>query len=145
VTDCNERILRHGLKVIQTPDSQDADDHGSKGGVSIGHTDQSTPSTQKPPNQGPLLIDAICAPVDIRHQTDLALMNEAREVTEILIDAMHPQIKEKLGQKPRTHHRKVRQQLLAIAKKKRPRINKILKVIKQQLGHPSRIWQALTP
>ena len=40
-------------------------------------------------NQGSLLIDATCAPVDIRHPTDLSLLNEAREVTEILIDAMH--------------------------------------------------------
>jgi IS5 family transposase len=39
VNDCNERIVRHGLKVIQASDSQDADDHGSDGGGSIGHTD----------------------------------------------------------------------------------------------------------
>jgi hypothetical protein len=84
------------------------------------------------------LIDATCAPVDIRHPTDLSLLNEAREVTEILIDAMHPQVRESFGHKPRTHRKQARQQFLAVAKKKRPRINKIRKAIKQQLGHLKR-------
>jgi hypothetical protein len=84
------------------------------------------------------LIDATCTPVDIRHPTDLSLLNEAREVTEILIDAMYPQIRESFGHKPRTYRRKARQQFLAVAKKKRPRINKIRKAIKQQLGHLKR-------
>jgi len=138
VNDCNERIVRHGLKVIQASDAQDADDHGNNGGGSIGHTDQSIPSTQKPPNQGSLLIDATCAPADIRHPTDLSLLNEARELTEILIDAMHPQIKENYRHKPRTHRKQARQQFLAVAKKKKPRLNKIRKAIKQQLGHLKR-------
>jgi hypothetical protein len=59
-------------------------------------------------------------------------------VTEILIDAMHPQIRERFGHKPRTHRKQARQQFLAVAKKKRPRINKIRKAIKQQLGHLKR-------
>jgi IS5 family transposase len=138
VNDCNKRIVRHGLRVIQASDSQDADDHGNNGGGSIGHTDESIPSTQKRPNQGSLLIDATCAPVDIRHPTDLSLLNEVRELTEILIDAMHPQIKENFGYKPRTHRKQARQQFLAVAKKKKPRLNKIRKAIKQQLGHLKR-------
>ena len=99
---------------------------------------RSEPSAQKQTNQGSLLIDATCAPVDIRHPTDLSLLNEAREVTEILIDAMHPQVRENFGHKPRTHRKQARQQFLAVAKKKRPRINKIRKAIKQQLGHLKR-------
>lgn len=77
-------------------------------------------------------------PLDIRHPTDLSLLNDAREVTEILIDAMHPQVREKSGHKPRTHRKQAREQFLAVAKKKRPRINKIRKAIKQQLGHHKR-------
>jgi len=138
VTDCNERIIRHGLKVIRSTDSQDpGDDSGSDGGYAS-PDNQPIPTTQKQPNQGSLLIDATCAPTDIRHPTDLSLLNEAREVTEILIDAMHPQIREHFGHKPRTHRRKARQQFLAVAKKKKPRINKIRKAIKQQLGHLKR-------
>lgn len=84
------------------------------------------------------MIDATCAPVDIRHPTDLSELNEVREVTEILIDAMHPQVRESFGHKPRTHRKQARQQFLAVAMKKKPRINKIRKAIKQQLGHLKR-------
>ncbi len=137
VNDCNERIVRHGLKMIRSSDPQGpADDDGSGGSTSP--PDQPKPSSQKQPNQGSLLIDATCAPVDIRHPTDLSLLNEAREVTEILIDAMHPQVRERFGHKPRTHRKKARQQFLAVAKKKKPRISKIRKAIKQQLGHLKR-------
>ena len=76
--------------------------------------------------------------MDIRHPTDLSLFNEAREVTEILIGAMHPQVRECFGHKPSTHRKRARQQFLAVAKKERPRISKIRKAIKQQLGHLKR-------
>ena len=82
-----------------------------------------------------MLIDAICVLADIRHPTDLSLLNEARESTETLIDAMHSQARDAFGHKPRTHRKQARQQFLAVAKKKKPRINKIRKAIKQQLGH----------
>jgi IS5 family transposase len=108
VNDCNNRSVRHGLEVIQASDSQDADDNGSNGGSSTDHAEQSISSTQKPLNQGSLLIDATCTPIDIRYPTDLSLLNEARELTEILIDAMHPVLKENVGNKPRTHFRKAR-------------------------------------
>jgi hypothetical protein len=137
VNDCNERIVRHGLKVIRSSVDSDPGDDGSEGGLAS-TADKPQPSPQKQTNQGSLLIDATCAPVDIRYPTDLSLLNEAREVTEILIDAMHPQIRERFGHKPRTHRKQARQQFLAVAKKKRPRINKIRKAIKQQLGHLKR-------
>jgi hypothetical protein len=138
VNDCNERIVRNGLSVIRSSGSQDEDDNNSSGGGAVSSGDQHVSSTQTPPNQGSLLIDATCVPADIRHPTDLSLLNEAREVTEVLIDAMHPQVRETFGHKPRTHRKKARQQFLAVAKKKRPRISKIRKAIKQQLGHLKR-------
>ena len=81
------------------------------------------------------MIDATCTPADIRYLTDLSLLNEAREVTEKLIDEMHPPVRDGFGAKPRMHRRKARQQFLTVVKKKRPRINKIRKAIKQQLAH----------
>jgi hypothetical protein len=51
---------------------------------------------------------------------------------------MHPPIREAFGQKPRTHRKRARQQFHAIAQKKRPRISKIRKAIKQQLDHLER-------
>jgi hypothetical protein len=78
------------------------------GSGSISPADQLHLSSKKQPNQGSHLIDATCAPVDIRHPTDLSLLNEARELTEILIDAMHPQVRESFGHNLRTHRRKAR-------------------------------------
>jgi hypothetical protein len=46
-------------------------------------------------NQGSLFIDATCTPADIRYPIDLSLLNGAREVTEKLIDAMHPPVMER--------------------------------------------------
>ena len=138
VNDCNERIVRHGLKVIRSSVDHDPGDDDGSGGGSTSTADQPQPSAQKQTNQGSLLIDATCVPVDIRHPTDLSLLNEAREVTEILIDAMHPQVKVSFGHKPRTHRKQARQQFLAVAKKKKPRLNKIRRAIKQQLGHLKR-------
>jgi hypothetical protein len=63
------------------------------------------------PNQGSLLIDATCVPADIRYPTDLSLLNEARELTETLIDAMHPQVRQSFGHKPRIHHKQARKQV----------------------------------
>jgi IS5 family transposase len=92
VNDCNERIVRHGLKVIRLSDSQGLGDTNGSGGGSTSSAARPKSSSQKQLNQGSLLIDATCTPADIRHPTDLSLLNEAREATEILIDAMHPQV-----------------------------------------------------
>ena len=143
VNDCNERIVRHGLNVIHSFAATGDDDDSSHGGGAGRAGDQRIGSDTIEPNQGSLLIDATCAPADIRHPTDLSLLNVdevfsegvAREMTETLIDVMHSQVRDAFGHKPRTHRKQARQQFLAVAKKKRPRINKIRKAIKQQLGH----------
>jgi transposase, IS5 family len=138
VNDCNERIVRHGLNVIRSAESQD-DQDGDNGSDLPSSAQPALPGSDKASsNQGTLLIDATWVPADIRYPTDHSLLNGAREVTEKLIDAMHPQIRVSFGDKPRTHRKKARQQFLAVAKKKRPRISKIRKAIQQQLGHLER-------
>jgi IS5 family transposase len=121
--------------VIRFAASTDQDHDSSHGGGASRSADQQIGSYTSQSNQGSLLIDASCAPADIRHPTDLSLLNEARELTEALIDAMHSQVRDTFGHKPRTHRKQARQQFLAVAKKKRPRINKIRRAIRQQLGH----------
>jgi hypothetical protein len=138
VNDCNDRIVRHGLNVIHSSVANDHDDDGNQGDETGSADIQQTRSDTPRPNQGSLLIDATCAPADIRHPTDLSLLNEGRELSEMLIDAMHAQVRDAFGHKPRTHRNQARQQFLAVAKKKRPRINKIRQAIKQQLAHLKR-------
>jgi len=115
VKDCNERILRHGLNVIRSSASTDHDDDSSHGGGAARGDDQQIGSDTTRPNQGSLLIDATCVPADICHATDLSMLNEARELTERLIDAMYSQVIDSLGHKSRTHRKQARQQFLALA------------------------------
>ena len=92
----------------------------------------------EPANQGKLLLDATVALADIRYPTDIKLLNEAREQTEIVIDALYPQVKEQLPKKPRTYRREARTAYLQIAKQRQPNSKKIRKAMRQQLGYVRR-------
>jgi IS5 family transposase len=145
VNDCNERIVRYGLNVISSAASTDHDDDSSHGGGTARPVDQQIGSNTTRLNQGSLLIDATCIPADIRHPTDLSLLNEARELTETLIDAMHSKARESFGYKPRTHRKQARQQFLAVAKKKRPRNIRSGRRLSNSLAISGVILSVLTP
>lgn len=51
-------------------------------------------------NRGTMIVDATCAPSNIRFPQDESLLNEAREWTEKIIDTLHDP---KTGRKPRTY------------------------------------------
>ncbi len=100
-------------------------------------SDSTDDSSQTRPNKGKMLVDATCTPADIAYPTDLSLLNEAREKTEAMIDAMHePFIS--LRKKPRTYRQKARKAYLAVAKQKKPGYKKIRKAIGQQLHYVKR-------
>lgn len=70
------------------------------------------------------------------------LLNDAREKTEEIIDAMHaPFIGEK--RKPRTYRQKARKDYLAVAKQKKPGYKKIRKAIGKQLRYLNRNLQTI--
>ncbi|MBN2843689.1 MAG: IS5 family transposase, partial [Sedimentisphaerales bacterium] len=88
-------------------------------------------------NKGKLIVDATCTPADISYPTDLSLLNEAREKSEEIIDAMHEPLAG-IRRKPRTYRRKARKGYLAVAKQKKPGLKKIRKAIGQQLRYLKR-------
>ena len=97
-------------------------------------TSNDTDDKSDPPNQGKLIVDATCTPADIAYPTDLSLLNEAREKSEQIIDAMHePFIG--LRQKPRTYRQKARKAYLAVAKQKKPGARKIRRAVGKQLRY----------
>ncbi len=67
-------------------------------------------------NRGKLLIDATCAPADIKYPTDIGILNEAREKTEKIIDNLYKKTKKK-GKKPRTYRIRARKDYLKLSKK----------------------------
>jgi len=79
-------------------------------------------------------MDATVADQMIRFPTDVSLLNQAREITETLIDELH-QHKEITGKKPRTYRRQARRAYLGISKRKRPGSKLIRKGIRQQLQY----------
>lgn len=91
-----------------------------------------------PANQGQLIIDASCAPADIRYPTDLSLLNEAREGTEAIIDVLYDQVRVVVQPKPRTYRKQARREYLSITKQRQVRRKTMRKAIRKQLGYVKR-------
>ncbi len=83
-------------------------------------------------NRGKLIADATCAPADIRYPTDVSLLNEAREKTEEVIDALHAPLVGKTP-RPRTYRQKARRCFVAFTNHKKPGRKKIHRARRQQL------------
>ena len=88
----------------------------------------------EPPNKGLLILDATCAPADIKYPQDINLVNEAREKTESMVEAMHKANRGK-KEKPRLDKKAARKSYLAIAKMKKRPVKLLRKAIKKQLSH----------
>ena len=88
---------------------------------------------EPPANDGKLIIDATCAPEDMRHPTDIGLLNDAREHSERVIDSLWA-TSNKGGRKPLTYRQKARRQFLKAIRCRKPSGKHIRKGIRQQLG-----------
>ena len=84
-------------------------------------------------NHGKLIVDATCAPADIRYPTDVSLLNEAREKTEELIDKFHAPLVGKQA-RPRTYRVKARRAFVAFIRRKKPGHKAVRRAIRQQLA-----------
>lgn len=82
-------------------------------------------------NSGTLILDATCAPSNIRFPQDFSLLNEAREKLEKIIHRFHEDYGLDL---PRTRCRKARAVYLNLAKSKRRSAKKIRSVIRFMLN-----------
>ncbi len=91
-------------------------------------------------NRGQLIVDATCAPADIRYPTDVSLLNEARQKTEELIDELHAPL---LGTqpRPRTYRVKARRAFVTFVRRKKPKRNAVRRATRQQLGFLQRNLQ----
>ena len=86
-------------------------------------------------NEGTLILDASCAPVNIRYPQDISLLNEAREKLETIIYRFHKTYGLAL---PRRYARRARKEYLAFAKSKKHTAKKIRKALRQQLSYVKR-------
>lgn len=89
----------------------------------------------EPKNNGKLLVDASCAPSDIRYPNDVSLLNEARENTEKIIDRL---CKVRGEKKPRTYRKIARKEFLRFIHAKKPDRKKVRRAIGKQLQYVGR-------
>lgn len=82
---------------------------------------------------GKMITDATACPQDIAYPTDLNLLNDAREKSELLIDALYKKALHK--KKPRTDRKKARKQYLQTAQKKVKSKKVIHNAVKKQLAY----------
>jgi IS5 family transposase len=123
------------LNPVQTkrPSQSDPND---KGPDDSNPPDDVKTAEPKSTHQGKLILDATVVEQAIRYPTDLSLLNEARELTERIIDTLY--VKTSLKKKPRTYREKARSAYLAIAKQRRPGNKLLRKGIRQQCQYVRR-------
>ena len=99
-------------------------------------------------HQGKLILDATVAPQQIRFPTDISLLNEAREISEQIIDVLYAH--SELNKKPRTYRQRARKEFLAFVKQRRPpakvrrkAIRKQLNYLRRNLKHIDHLWDTV--
>jgi IS5 family transposase len=105
--------------------------------------DSAEPMVREPiANRGRLISDATCAPADVRYPTDISLLNEAREKTDLILDQLQLPHAGKL-RRPRTYRRKARRDFLLFIKRKKPSRKQIRAARRKQLGYLGRNLRAI--
>ena len=142
-------------RVIGRPEPEDTrNDDNPKGGNGSGGDDGgneespvesasgSDPAELVPANEGTMILDATCAPQDIRYPTDTSLLNEARINAEKIIDALH-QSGLTGGEKPRTYRKKARREYNSFSKGRRKTVKTIRKIKGKLLNYLARDLTAI--
>ena len=88
--------------------------------------------SNKDDNAGTLVLDATCAPQNIKYPQDVNLLNEARENLESIIDYLCLKYS---YHTPRMYRKNARKDYLNLAKSRKRSAKKIRKAIKQQLQY----------
>jgi hypothetical protein len=88
-------------------------------------------------NAGTLIVDATCAPADIRYPTDTGLLAEAIEKSDGIIDDLHAPQKG-IAPRPRTYREKSRKLFTGFVRKRKPNVKTIRKVKGKLLNYLKR-------
>ncbi|MBQ9263800.1 MAG: IS5 family transposase [Clostridia bacterium] len=130
----NDQIDGRKSEQDRNDDSSDNDDSHTDGG----QADECQGSkNEEEKNEGTMILDATCAPQNIRFPTDASLLNEAREKAEEIIDDLH-EMGLSEGKKPRTYREKARRKYNSFSKTRKKTVKMIRTTIRQQLGYLSR-------
>ena len=125
--EINEMIVRDA-KERQVKEAESKDDDDSDGQPGTGG------------NSGTMIVDATCAPSNIRYPQDVSLLNEARENAEKLLDVLHDPAD---GKKPRTYRKRARKDYLKYTRCRKHTAKMTRKAIGKQLTYLRRDLDAI--
>lgn len=125
----NEIIIKDAQE-REKEDTYDDENHHDDGGNGTGEE-----------NSGTMIVDATCAPSNIRFPQDVSLLAEARENAEKIIDELHKQEPE--VRKPRTYRKQARKDSLNYMRSRKHTEKKTRKAIKKQLGYLNRDLESI--
>ena len=91
-------------------------------------------------NNGTLIVDATCAPSNIRYPQDVSLLNEARENAEKILDDLH---EPEDGKKPRTYRKRARKDYLQYARSRKHTAKKTRQATRKQLQYLKRDLESI--
>lgn len=131
--EANEYMLE-AFKEKDTSDKKE-DDHTDPPSGSGSDEQKAEPEQKEPENKGTLMLDATCAPSNIRYPQDFSLLNEAREKLETIIIRF---CKTYGFSRPRMYRRQARKNYLALAKARKRSTRKIRATIRKQLAYVKR-------
>ena len=126
LNEINEMIIEYNSK-------KDNNDKGNSGSGSSGDTEKT--NTTESEKEGTLILDATCAPQNIKYPQDIELLNESREKLEKIIDRI---CEDYLYYTPRMYREKARKDYLGLAKCRKRGGKKLRKAIKKQLQYVRR-------
>ena len=127
IAEANEYMLSN----LNKKNDEDDDSKPPTGGG----TPKDDAASDEPENKGTLILDATCAPVNIRYPQDVLLLNEAGEKLETILYRFHESYGLEL---PRRYVKRARKDYLAFAKCKKRTTKKIRKALRQQLAYVKR-------
>ena len=125
--EVNEYLLAHK--------DDDKKNHTPPSAGNSSDSDTSKEEEGKATNEGTLILDATCAPANIRYPQDVSLLNEAREKLEVIIYRFCKSYGLAL---PRRYSQRARKDYLAFAKGKKHSAKKIRKALRKQLSYVAR-------
>ena len=127
----SEDVLNEINEMIIAFNAQQDDDDSNDGSGDAGQSDQQDSATDSE-NAGTLILDATCAPQNIKYPQDIELLNEAREKLEDMICRVSDEYN---YYRPRMYREKARKDYLALAKCRKRSAKKIRKAIRKQLQY----------
>lgn len=126
IHEINEYVLEKKKQRKEPP--------GGSGGEGMGSPANEEVADEASTADGTLILDATCAPQNIKFPTDVSLLNDARQKLESLIDVIHLR-SGKIEKKPRTYRNNAKKDFNRFARNRKPKKKGIRKAIKKQLGY----------